>query len=394
MTEGGSHRKAINMSTKIFVSPGGELAGTSQLGGASRSEGPVQLTNPSNLSHAGATALLTIAITVPLLGFMYFMCRCRWRDLCRRSRGESRDVGEMTPGVSNVTVIPEIVVANPPPPCHQPCRHEKGHVIQKMEANASTILPDTSAIFPTYPARLLRTVSAPSILRVEGHVADMLSPPSWRLNSTGQGDSLAKDEVLLFAHPSMEALADAVAEKCRQLVQTGTELDTSSALLWGVSVPAGHQLSTTLGSLCPSWTPAQHYSGESLSQLDTLSTTLGSLWPRYIPSPPNHVLLFFSTSWLVLPSFSFQLDTSSALLWGVSVPAGHQLSTTLGSLCPRLKLSRIEITFSTHCTSKKVRDSLKRRASLKKSYIFILTGSKTYCAKMLQHRGSFTPFIG
>ncbi|XP_078584330.1 uncharacterized protein LOC144866665 isoform X2 [Branchiostoma floridae x Branchiostoma japonicum] len=35
-----------------------------------------------------------------------------------------------------------------------------------------------------------------------------------------------KDDVLLFAHPSMEALADAVAEKCRQLVQTGTERQT------------------------------------------------------------------------------------------------------------------------------------------------------------------------
>ncbi|XP_078664590.1 uncharacterized protein LOC144907423 isoform X2 [Branchiostoma floridae x Branchiostoma belcheri] len=49
-----------------------------------------------------------------------------------------------------------------------------------------------------------------------------------------------KDDVLLFAHPSMEALADDVAEKCRQLVQSGTEKQTQvqsvqvkRTIIWG-----------------------------------------------------------------------------------------------------------------------------------------------------------------
>ncbi|XP_066269170.1 uncharacterized protein [Branchiostoma lanceolatum] len=47
-----------------------------------------------------------------------------------------------------------------------------------------------------------------------------------------------KDDVLLFAHPSMEALADDVAEKCRQLVQTGKQTQVQSVqvkrtIRWG-----------------------------------------------------------------------------------------------------------------------------------------------------------------
>ncbi|CAH1250739.1 Hypp8906 [Branchiostoma lanceolatum] len=191
MSEGESHRKAADVSTNIFLSSEGQLTGTPQLDHESPSpKGSLQLTHPSYVSRAGATALLTVAIAVPLLGFLLFICRCSGRHgrcLLRMREDESQDAEWVTKGVDNLT--PEIVITIP-------SAFETSHVTEKTDT-------DGSAIFPACPARLHRTVSAPD-LREGDHVTGLL-PPSWRSNSTGHSDRLGSSDLSVRA--TMEQLS-------------------------------------------------------------------------------------------------------------------------------------------------------------------------------------------
>ncbi|XP_078663778.1 uncharacterized protein LOC144906924 [Branchiostoma floridae x Branchiostoma belcheri] len=151
MFKGELHGKGTNMSTSVFHF-GGQLTGAHQLDRESLSpEGSIQLISPSSLSRAGATALLTVAITVPTLGFLYLMCRCSWRR-CRRWFWP--DEAEEGAKAGDESVMPEIVVLSPTP------RLANGTTRNVAQKKMNT--KNESAMFPASPARLHRTVSTPS----------------------------------------------------------------------------------------------------------------------------------------------------------------------------------------------------------------------------------------